>query len=248
MANEFEGQVALVTGVTGGIGYAVAKLLSSRGAQVVLGGRNGDKLEEIKRDIPGASVSVFDLGAAGSIDRAIDAIVKEKGRLDILAHVAGIYPASLVADLDDDYVGEMLAVNLQGAIRLCKAVSRQMRSQGFGAIVNVSSLASEKPVPGLSVYAASKAGLDAFSKALAHEIAPKVRVNIVAPGPTRTETVEALMAADHTGAAANVTNEIPLGRLGESAEIAEAIAFMASNRASFITGAVLHVNGGSLMS
>lgn len=245
---EFEGQHVLVTGVTGGIGRATAELLIERGARVILGGRDRDKLEVAGAELGAASIAEFDLASSASIDRAMTELFASCGHLDALINVAGIFPARMVADLDDAYIHQMLSINLVGAMRLSQFVSSKMFARGAGSIVHVSSLAGEKPVPGLSVYAASKAGLEAFSKALAHEVAPKVRVNIVAPGPTRTETTLALLAADHTGAATEASRDIPLGRLGEPEEIAEAAAFMASTRASFITGAVLHVNGGSLMS
>lgn len=248
MKNEFDGQVALVTGITGGIGLATAKLLVMRGARVVLCGRGRDRLLEIQNQIGASSIAEIDLADQSAIPQAIESVYAREGRIDILANVAGIFPARMVADLDEAHIESLLAINLHGAISLSKAVVSKMTTQGSGSIVHVSSLASEKPVPGLSVYAATKAGLDAFSKSLAHEVAPNIRVNIVAPGPTRTASVEDLMAKDTTGAASEVTRDIPMGRLAEPEEIAEAIIFLASNRASFITGAVLHVNGGSLMS
>lgn len=243
MSNEFSGKTALVTGATGGIGRATAELLAERGATVILAGRDVMQLTKIAKGIPGSCVLRLDLADSDGLDDAIDGL----GDLDILAHVAGIYPAALVSDITERYVDELVSTNMIGTIRLCSSIVKKMNSRGQGAIVNVSSLAAQKPPPGLSVYAASKAAVEAFSKSLAHEVAPNIRVNIVAPGPTLTDSVRAMAMTDATGAVDAVTKGIPLGRMAEPREIAEAIAFMVSDRASFITGAVLHVNGGALM-
>ena len=243
MSLEFSGKAALITGAAGGIGRATAELLHARGAGIILGGRDPARLAEIAATLPGSRILPLDL-----IDPArIDATMAQCGPIDILAHVAGIYPSALVAQMSDAFLDEMIAVNMAGTIRLCRAVTRLMLGQGGGVIVNVSSLAAQKTTPGLSAYAATKAAIEAFSKSLAHEVAPLIRVNVVAPGPTLTESVRALVLSDTTGAVASVTRDIPLGRMADPSEIAEAIAFLASPRASYITGAVLHVNGGALM-
>ena len=122
-----------------------------------------------------------------------------------------------------------------------------MRAGGGGAIVNMSSMAARFPTPGLSVYGASKAGVEALTRAVAAEAAPLVRVNAVSAGPTMTETVRVLMAADTTGATAAVTRNLPLGRLAEPREIAEVVVFLASDRASCVTGQVFQANCGGLM-
>jgi NAD(P)-dependent dehydrogenase (short-subunit alcohol dehydrogenase family) len=169
------------------------------------------------------------------------------GRVDILANIAGAFPTALLADTTDEQFEVTLAANLTGTFMMCRALLPAMLRQGSGAIVNMSSMAARFPTPGLSVYSASKAGIEAFTRAIAAEAAPNVRVNTVSAGPTLTEAVAALVASDTTGAVAAVTRSLPLSRMGTPEEIAEAVLFLASARASFVTGQTLHVNGGGLM-
>lgn len=249
---EFEGKVAIVTGASRGIGLAAARLLAERGASVVLVARNQDGLDAAIADQQGwhgaqlASIA-GDVAQAGTAAQAVALAVERFGRLDILLNVAGAFPTAMLEATSDRMYEETIAANLTGTFAMCRAALPVMVGQGGGAIVNVSSTAARLPTPGLSVYSASKAGIEAFSRAIAAEAAPVVRVNCVSAGPTRTETVAALMASDNTGAVETVTGSIPLGRLGETQEIAEALLFMASGRASFITGQVLHANGGGIM-
>jgi 3-oxoacyl-[acyl-carrier protein] reductase len=140
-----------------------------------------------------------------------------------------------------------MTTNLAGTFYMCREVLPIMLKQGSGAIVNMSSIAARVPVPGLAVYCASKAGVEAFTRAIAAEAAPSVRVNAVSAGPAATETAEALSGTDSTGAVDAVTNSIPLRRRGRPEEIAESVLFLSSPRSSWITGEVLQVNGGGLM-
>jgi NAD(P)-dependent dehydrogenase (short-subunit alcohol dehydrogenase family) len=249
---EFEGKVAIVTGASRGIGLAAARLIAERGASVVLVARNPEGLAEAigERSLwHGAPVASFagDVAVAGTADAAIACCLKHFGKLDVLLNVAGAFPTALLEATSDRMYEETIAANLTGTFAMCRAALPLMMQQGSGVIVNVSSTAARMPTPGLSVYSASKAGIEAFSRSIASEAAPRVRVNVVSAGPTLTETVETLMASDDTGAVDAVTKAIPLGRLGQTREIAEALLFLASDRASFITGQVLHANGGGIM-
>ncbi|MBH1998109.1 MAG: SDR family oxidoreductase [Sphingomonadaceae bacterium] len=244
---EFSDKTAIVTGGSRGIGLTVARLLVERGAHVVLVGRNAAALRSAADSLGAAATIVAgDIAQADTATQAVSAAIAHGGSLDILANIAGIFPTALIEETTDALYADTIAANLTGTVMLCRAAFPILRERG-GAIVNISSTAARLPTPGLSVYAAAKAGVEAFTRTLALEGAPSIRVNAVSAGPTRTETVDALMASDTTGAVRTVTQALPLGRLAETVEIAEAILFLASPRASFITGQILHANGGGLM-
>ncbi|PXA86460.1 short-chain dehydrogenase [Nostoc sp. 3335mG] len=245
---EFAGKVAIVTGASRGIGRAVAEMLAERGGSLVLVGMDRARIEAAAQAIGrGAAAVAGDVALAETAKAAVDAAIAGFGRLDIVANIAGTFPTALLQDTSDAQFAESIATNLQGTFAFCRAALPVMRGQGGGAIVNVSSMAARFPTPGLSVYGASKAGVEAFSRAIAVEAAPDVRVNVVAAGPTATETVRALIEADTTGATDAVTRSLPLGRLAEPREIAEVVLFLASDRASCMTGQVVHANCGGLM-
>ena len=245
---EFEGKVAIVTGASRGIGRAVAELLAARGASLVLVGLDKDRIEMTAASLGSAVAVAGDIADPATAAGAIETAASRFGRLDILANIAGVFPTALLQDTSDAQFAESIAINLQGTFAFCRAALPVMRAQGSGAIVNMSSMAARFPTPGLSVYSASKAGVEALTRAIAAEAAPHVRVNAVAAGPTATETVRALMAADTTGATAAVTQGLPLGRLAQPEEIAEVVLFLASGRASCMTGQIVHANCGGLMS
>jgi NAD(P)-dependent dehydrogenase (short-subunit alcohol dehydrogenase family) len=248
---EFADRVAIVAGGSKGIGRAVATLLAERGAKLVLVGRGLEALEAAANTIRSRTqceitVVAGDIAAPDTAARAV-AQAMRFGRLDILANIAGAFPTALLQDTSDAMFAETVAANLTGTFMMCRAALPVMRAGGAGAIVNMSSTAARLPTPGLSIDGASKAGVEAFTRAIAREAAPLVRVNAVSAGPTLTETVAELMASDQTGAVEAVTRDLPLGRLARTEEIAEAVLFLASDRASFITGQVLHANGGGIM-
>jgi NAD(P)-dependent dehydrogenase (short-subunit alcohol dehydrogenase family) len=245
---EFAGKVAIVTGASRGIGRAVAGLLVERGASLIVVGMDKARIEATAATLGDAVAVSGDITQPETATKAVEAALSRFGRFDILANIAGAFPTALLEDTSDTQFAQSIATNLQGTFAFCRAALPAMRRAGRGTIVNMSSMAARFPTPGLSVYSASKAGVEAFTRAIAAEAAPHIRVNAVAAGPTATETVRALMAADTTGATAAVTQGLPLGRLAEPEEIAEVVLFLASERASCMTGQIVHANCGGLMS
>ncbi len=246
MTREFEGRVAFVTGAGHGMARATALMLARGGAGLGLVDGNADELAEVARDCRalGAAVvdTVVDLTSTASVDDAVRAVHDGLGRIDIVANVAGIYPRATVEEATDEHWALVLGTNLTGTFRVCRAVLPIMKAQGAGSIVNIVSESAFVGMAGMGAYSASKGGIVAFSRALALEAVP-VRVNVMCPGPTsRTFRDD----ADPDTAPKEMAG-IPVGRLGWPEEMAEAICWLASDRSSFVTGHVLHANGGRYM-
>jgi NAD(P)-dependent dehydrogenase (short-subunit alcohol dehydrogenase family) len=249
MANDFEGRVAFVTGAAMGIGLATAGRFAARGCQVVLADI-AEGLEETARafDNTGSLAVRCDMRSTDSIAAAVDAAMRRFGRIDVLANVAGVYPFQSLKESDDAFIDAMFDVNVKGVMRASRAVLPHMLAQGSGAIVNVSSGAARKGLKNLTAYAASKGAVEAFTRALAVEVAPTVRVNVVAPGVTGSPKIRASMSGEPGGPdVKSLSRGTPLRRIAEPEEIADAIVFLASDQASFITGETLSVNGGAIM-
>ena len=232
-----EGKTALVTGGSRGIGRAIAVELARAGASVVVGYRSGaEEAEAVAAETGGRAVQA-DVSDPDEAKRLID----EAGDLDLLVNNAGLTRDGLIARMPDDDWRVVIDTNLGGVFHTCRAVARGMMKRRSGAIVNVSSVVGVHGNPGQTNYAASKAGIIGFTKALARELGTRgVRANVVAPGYVRTRLTEVL-GDELTGA---MLANTPLGRLGEPEDIASAVRFLCSGEASFITGEVLLVDGG----
>lgn len=232
-----EGKVALVTGASRGIGRAIALELAGAGATVVVGYRTGrDEAEALAAEIGGRAVQADVSDAASAA-----ALVEAAGDVDVLVNNAGLTRDGLLARMSDDDWHTVIETNLSSVFYTCRAVARPMMKRRSGAIVNVSSIVGVHGNPGQTNYAASKAGIIGFTKSLARELGSRgVRANVVAPGYVRTQLTDVLPEE----ATAAMLTATPLGRLGDPGDVAGAVRFLCSDEASFVTGAVLLVDGG----
>lgn len=237
---ELANQTALVTGGTAGIGLACARLLAREGAAVVITGRDPVRGTQAAADIGGDVEFVrADLADLESVKT----LVREAGDVDIIVNNAASFPSALTIEQDITSFEAIFDTNVRGAYSLVAQLVPGMLARGHGSIVNVTSLVASKGVPSASGYSASKAALESLTRTWAVEFGSHgVRVNSVAPGPTRTEGV----AAEWGETNEELGRALPLGRTASPTEIAEAVLFLASPRASFITGSTLHVDGGGI--
>jgi len=242
------GQVALVTGASRGIGRAIAQLLAERGLRVVgtaTSEAGAAGIGEALASHAGCRGIVLDVTDGDAVGAAIDAVVRDLGALHVLVNNAGITRDQLSMRMKDEDWDVVLATNLSAVFRASRAAIRPMMKQRYGRIVNITSVVGASGNPGQANYAAAKAGVAGMTRSLAREVGSRgITVNCVAPGFIETDMTRAL---GETQSAA-LLSQIPLGRLGQPAEIAHAVAFLASPEASYITGTELHVNGGMLMS
>ena len=246
MSKPLENEIALVTGASRGIGAAIADELAARGATVIgtATSESGAAAIGARLEAAGGHGRVLDVNEAGSIEGLIDGIQKEFGGLTILVNNAGITRDNLLMRMKDEDWQAILDTNLTSVYRASKAVLRGMMKARKGRIVNIASVIGVTGNAGQANYAAAKAGIIAFSKSLAKEIGSRgITVNVVAPGFIATD-----MTADLPETAKEaMLGQIALGRLGEPADIARAVAFLAGPNAAYITGETLHVNGGMYM-
>jgi len=240
------GKTALVTGASGGIGGAIAKALAVQGARVGLSGTRKDALEVLRGEI-GADHPILpcDLGDKAAVDDLVgQAEAALGGRLDILISNAGLTKDGLLMRMKDEDWEKVITVNLEAHFRLSRAALRNMMRNRHGRIIAITSVVGVMGNPGQANYAASKAGLIGFSKALAQEVASRnITVNCIAPGFIASPMTQALGEAQR-GA---LLGRIPAGRLGEGADVAAAAVYLASDEAAYVTGQTLHVNGGMAM-
>lgn len=241
-------KVALVTGASRGIGQAIALELARQGA-IVIGTATSetgaaaitDYLQQAGATGRGLALNVTD---AASVEATIAAIQAEYGEIAILVNNAGITRDNLLMRMKDDEWDEIIQTNLTSVFRLSRAVLRAMMKARYGRIINIASVVGAMGNAGQTNYAAAKAGMVGFSKSLAREVGSRnITVNCVAPGFIDTDMTRALPEAQRDA----LLTHIPLGRLGQVADIAHAVGFLASTQAGYVTGATLHVNGGMYM-
>ncbi len=243
---DLTGKTALVTGATGGIGGAIAHALHAQGAHVVLSGTREAVLAELAKELGGrTSIAPANLADAESVDGLIAKAEEAAGApLDILVANAGITKDGLLMRMKDEDWESVLKVNLESFFRLSRAAMRGMMKRRAGRIIGITSVVGVMGNPGQANYAASKAGMIGFSKALAQEVATRgVTVNCVAPGFIESPMTEALNEAQK----AQILSTIPAGRLGLGSDVAAACVYLASDEAAYMTGQTLHVNGGMAM-
>ena len=244
---KFEGQVALVTGASRGIGAAIALELASRGLKVVGTATSDEGAARISVALAafsgcrGANLNVNDAAAGEAL---IDALVKEHGGLQVLVNNAGITRDMLAMRLKDDDWDAVLDTNLKAVFRMSRAVIRPMMKQRYGRIISITSVVGALGNPGQANYAAAKAGVAGMTRALARELGSRnITVNCVAPGFIETDMTASLPDEQQKA----LLGQIPLGHLGKPADIAHAVAYLASPQAGYVTGQELHVNGGMYM-
>jgi 3-oxoacyl-[acyl-carrier protein] reductase len=246
---EFKDRVAIVTGAGRGIGKAIALTFIREGAKVALIDVDKEKLEILKNEIEkkkGKVITIFcDITKSSEVKEMVNQVRKTFARVDILVNNAGIIRRGTIETVTEEDWDQVIAVNLKGTFNCCKAVVEIMKSQGYGKIVNISSIAGKMgDITSAPGYGPSKAGVDALTKTLARQLAPYgINVNAVSPHAIETE----MSAQWSEERRKEIIASIPLGRLGKPEDVAEAALFLASDEASFITGEILDVNGGALM-
>ncbi|MEM9900667.1 MAG: 3-oxoacyl-[acyl-carrier-protein] reductase [Pseudomonadota bacterium] len=242
---DLSGKAALVTGASGGIGGEIARALHGAGARVGLSGTRTEPLEALAADLGDrAHILLCDLSDPAAVDALPKSAVSAMGSLDILVNNAGITRDNLFMRMSDAEWQQVLDVNLTSSFRLCRGVLRGMMKARWGRIVNVGSVVGATGNPGQGNYAAAKAGLVGMSKSLAYEVASRgITVNVVAPGFIATAMTDKLSDDQKD----KILTQIPAGRMGTPGEIGAAALYLTSAEAAYVTGAVLHVNGGMAM-
>ncbi|HEV8388402.1 MAG TPA: 3-oxoacyl-[acyl-carrier-protein] reductase [Dongiaceae bacterium] len=242
---DLSGKSALVTGASGGIGGAIARALHAQGATVGLSGTRVEPLEKLKAEL-GARAHVLpcDLGDPAAIEALLKSADAALSGIDILVNNAGLTRDNLALRMKDEDWQKVIDVNLTAGFRLARGAMRAMMKKRWGRIVAITSVVGHTGNPGQANYAAAKAGMIGMSKSLAQEVASRgITVNCVAPGFIETQMTDALTPDQKS----RIMATIPAGRLGQSAEIAAAVVYLASAEAAYVTGQTIHVNGGMAM-
>jgi 3-oxoacyl-[acyl-carrier protein] reductase len=242
---DLSGKNALITGASGGIGGAIAKILHSAGANVALTGTRSEPLEELASQLgANAHVLLCNLSDMTAVDALPKQATEVLGSVDILVNNAGITRDNLFMRMSDEEWQIVIDVNMTASMKLCKGVLRGMMKARWGRIINISSVVGATGNPGQANYVASKAGMVGMSKSLAYEVASRgITVNAIAPGFITTAMTEKL----NDDQKAKIMQQIPAGRMGDAKEIAAAALYLASGEAGYLTGTTMHINGGMVM-
>lgn len=241
---DLTGKNALVTGASGGIGGAVARMLAAQGARVALSGTREDALKAVQAEIQNSVILPCNLSDSGAVDALFGQAEEALGPVEILVSNAGLTRDGLILRMKDEDWDTVLNVNLTAYFRLARAASKSMMRKRYGRIIGITSVVGVRGNAGQTNYAASKAGMIGFTKSLAQELASRgVTANCVAPGFIVSPMTDALSEGQKTA----LLEQIPAARLGEGSDVAAAVAYLASGEAGYVTGQTLHVNGGMVM-
>ncbi|MFC0179649.1 3-oxoacyl-ACP reductase FabG [Thorsellia kenyensis] len=240
-----DGKIVLVTGASRGIGQAIAQKCIERGAKVIGTATSESGAENISQYLgQNGKGFVLNVTDSSSIEQTLEKIRAEFGEIDILVNNAGITRDNLMMRMKESEWDDIVNTNLSSVFHLSKAVIRSMMKKRFGRIITIGSVVGSMGNAGQANYAAAKAGVIGFSKSLAREVASRgITVNVVAPGFIETDMTRALTEEQRSG----ILSQVPAGRLGEAKEIANVVAFLASDEAGYINGETIHVNGGMIM-
>lgn len=246
-SNASQGQIALVTGASRGIGAAIALELAGRGFKVIGTATSEQGASKISHELAahaGCEGRVLNVNDAGAGDALVDAIAQQHGALHVLVNNAGITRDMLAMRLKDEDWDAVVDTNLNAVFRMSRAVMRTMMKQRYGRIINITSVVGASGNPGQANYAAAKAGVAGMTRALARELGSRgITVNCIAPGFIETDMTGKLSAEQQKA----LLTQIPLGHLGKPSDVAHAVAYLASPEAAYVTGQELHVNGGMYM-
>ena len=240
----FKNKKILITGSTGGIGYALVKKFISLNATVLATGTKNEKLNSLKKEFPTINILKFDISDHSKIEEFIENVNSQLMGLDILINNAGINMDNLSIRMKDEEWQKVIDINLGSTFLLCKSAIKKMLKNKYGRIVNITSIVGHTGNIGQANYAASKAGIIGMTKSLAIEYAKKnITLNCVSPGFIKTKMTENILE----NVKAMLTSRIPMAKLGSGEDVANSVAFLSSEAASYITGETIHVNGGMYM-
>ena len=241
---DFRNKKVLVTGATGGIGQALVKKFISLNANVLATGTKNEKLDLLKKDYPHINILKFDISDHSKIEEFIENVSSQLSGLDVLINNAGINMDNLSLRMKDEELKKVIDINLGSTFLLCKAAIKKMLKNKYGRIINITSVVGHTGNIGQSNYAASKAGIIGMTKSLAIEYAKKnITLNCVSPGFIQTTMTDNIIESIKSA----LTSRIPMSRLGTAEDVANTVAFLSSDLASYITGETVHVNGGMYM-